>query len=209
MKNYNNPQYYYSSILLEVRNNVNEQKNEKNPKKKKKKVKVFLLMGQSNMVGFGKVTGDAKKKYPFFAATNDNNDTSKLSWKRTLHNDEKSKIEEKDNSDTNNNSSTAGHHYFQRRVRYVFTSGSGGPEKKIRIENDQWLTMKNRNYIGPEIGIGYELGMAIMSVDNNNNKNDDDDDILLLKTCKFNLLCFFESAVVEIILIDCSRPHLI
>ena len=191
MKNYyNNPQYYYSSILLEVRNNVNEQKNEKNPKKKKKKVKVFLLMGQSNMVGFGKVTGDAKKKYPFFAATNDN-DTSKLSWKRTLHNDEKSKIEKEDNSDTNNNnSSKAAHHHFQRRVRYVFTSGSGGPEKKIRIENDQWLTMKNRNYIGPEIGIGYELGMAIMG-DNNNNKNDDDEDILLLKTCKFNLLVFF------------------
>ena len=192
MKNYNPQHYYYSSILLEVRNSVNEQKNEKNPKKKKKKVKVFLLMGQSNMVGFGKVTGDAKKKYPFFAATNDNNDTSKLlSWKRTLHNDEKSKIDEEDNSDTNNNNSSkaAAHQHFQRRVRYVFTSGSGGPEKKIRIENDQWLTMKNRNYIGPEIGIGYELGLAIMG-DNNNNKNDDDDDILLLKTCKLNFTLF-------------------
>jgi hypothetical protein len=166
MKNYN-PQYYYSS-KQEVRNNDNEQKN-KNPKKKKK-VKVFLLMGQSNMVGFGKVTGDAKKKYPFFA-TNDN-DTSKLSWKRTLHNDEKNKMEE-DNSDTSNNRKAA--HQFQRRVRYVFTSGSGGPERKIKIENDQWLTMKNRNYIGPEIGIGYAMGT---------NNNIDDEDILLLKACK-------------------------
>jgi hypothetical protein len=177
MKNY--PQYYYSS-KVEVRNNGNEQKNKNHPKKKKK-VKVFLLMGQSNMVGFGKVTGDAKKKYSFFATNN--NDTSKLSWKRTLHNDGGNKMEE-DNSDTNKNRKAA--HHFQRRVRYVFTSGSGGPERKIKIENDQWLTMKNRNYIGPEIGIGYELGMAM---GNNNNNNNNDDDILLLKTCK--LICFF------------------
>jgi hypothetical protein len=171
LKDYNNPQYYYSS-KPEVRNNDN------NPKKKKKKVKVFLLMGQSNMVGFGKVTGDAKKQYPFFATNA--NETFKLSWKRTLHNNGENKREEDniDNDNNNNNNSTSAHH-FRRRVRYVYASGSGGPERKIRIENDQWLTMKNRNYIGPEMGIGYELGMAM-----GNNNNNNDYDILLLKTCK-------------------------
>lgn len=160
----NSPQQQnYSSNLR-----YDDQKNTK-----KKKVKVFLLMGQSNMVGFGTVTNDAKYRYPFFAKKDMN--TSKLKWKRILRDEENKTEGENDNKNSAAN--------FQRRVRYVFTSGSGGPEKKNVIENNQWLTMKNRNSIGVEIGIGYELGMAM---------GDNDDDILLLKSCKyiFCYICF-------------------
>ena len=143
----------------------------------KKKVNVYLLMGQSNMVGFGKVSNDAKKKYPFFATKD--TETNKVSWKRVLH-DDNDNDNDNDNGmekDNRNSTDTDGAH-FRRRVRYVYASGSE-PESKLRIEKDMWLTMKNKKAVGPEIGIGYELGMATMTDSNN-------DDILLLKSCVGN-----------------------
>ena len=153
-------------------------------KMKMKKVKVFLLMGQSNMVGFGKVTNEAKYKYPFFATTssgnergNKNNDNikPKLMWKRLLHNED----------NINNSSSNS---YLRRRVRYVSTSGSGGPKSsETKIGNNKWLTMKNQNYIGVEIGIGYQLGKMVTTLADTGTDTDNDYDILLLKTCTLNV----------------------
>ena len=93
-----------------------------------KPVKVYILMGQSNMLGFGKVAGDkdgtlenAVKKenlYPFLA------------------DDEGNWIERQD-------------------VRNVFTMGSGGPGGGVK--KSEWLNTSGGK-IGPEIGIGHHMG---------------------------------------------------
>ena len=107
-----------------------------------KPVKVFILMGQSNMVGAGKVAGIDKtgslenavkkeKLYPFLV--DDAN-----AW--TVRQD-------------------------VRNVR-VMVSRSGGMD----VHNNEWMTIKG-NTIGPEIGIGHELGNALS------------EPVLVLKSC--------------------------
>jgi hypothetical protein len=97
-----------------------------------KPVKVFILMGQSNMVGAGKVAGIDKpgtlehavkteKLYPF------------------LVNDANAWTERKD----------------VRNVR-VMVGRNGG----MQLFNNEWMTIKG-NTIGPEIGIGHMLGNAL------------------------------------------------
>lgn len=94
-----------------------------------KPVQVFVLLGQSNMLGFGKIAGSDKpgtlehatqveKLYPFLI-------------------DEQGKWTERQDV---------------RNVR-VMGSGTGG----MRVFNNEWLTPKGRA-IGPEIGIGHQLG---------------------------------------------------
>jgi hypothetical protein len=96
-----------------------------------KPVQVYILMGQSNMVGMGKL-GPADKdgslehavkekgKYPYLVDDDD-------AW--TVRND----------------------------VRYVRVMGSGtGPMRQF---NNEWMTIKGGR-IGPEYGIGYCLGEA-------------------------------------------------
>lgn len=96
-----------------------------------KPVQVFILLGQSNMVGAGKVTGDGegsltyavrqKGKYPYL-------------------------IDEQ------------GNWAVRRDVRYVRVMGSGtGP---MRLFNNEWLTVGGGK-IGPELGIGHALGDAL------------------------------------------------
>ncbi len=97
-----------------------------------KPVQVFVLLGQSNMLGFGKV-GPADKPgtlehavkhkglYPYLVDDSGN-------W--TVRND----------------------------VRNVRVMGSGTGD--MRVFNNEWLTIKGRT-IGPEIGIGHHLGNAI------------------------------------------------
>jgi len=96
-----------------------------------KPVQVYILLGQSNMLGFGKVAGDKegtlenavknKDKYPYLVDDQGN-------W-----------TERKD----------------VRNVR-VMGSGSGGS----RQFNNEWMTIKGGK-IGPEIGIGHYLGEAV------------------------------------------------
>jgi len=96
-----------------------------------KPVQVFILMGQSNMVGAGKVQGDKegsltyavqkKNKYPY------------------LVDDEGNWTERKD-------------------VRYVRVMGSG--TGKARQFNNEWMTVKGGR-IGPELGIGHVMGHVI------------------------------------------------
>ena len=93
-----------------------------------KPVQVYILLGQSNMVGAGKIKGEkegfltyavqAKNKYPY------------------LVDDEGNWTERKD-------------------VRYarVMGSGTGNP----RHLNNEWMTVKGGR-IGPELGIGHVLG---------------------------------------------------
>ncbi|MFP6766349.1 MAG: sialate O-acetylesterase [Planctomycetaceae bacterium] len=91
-------------------------------------VQVYILLGQSNMLGFGKVAGDSdgtleravreKKLYPFLVDEAGN-------W-----------TERQD----------------VRNVR-VMGSGLGG----MKLFNNEWMTIKGGN-IGPEIGIGHHLG---------------------------------------------------
>jgi hypothetical protein len=93
-----------------------------------KPVKVYILMGQSNMLGAGKVAGDSdgtlehavKKEglYPFL-------------------------VDE------------AGNWTERKDVRNVFTMGSGGPGGGVK--KSEWLTIGGGK-IGPEIGIGHHMG---------------------------------------------------
>ncbi len=95
------------------------------------KVKVFILLGQSNMVGLGKITGGekslehavkVKKKYPYLLDETGN-------W-----------AERKD-------------------VRYVrVMSGRGGGMQQF---NNEWMTVKTCKTIGPEFGIAHVVGDAI------------------------------------------------
>ena len=119
-----------------------------------KKVKVFILLGQSNMVGMGKVGGvnedrtlehavKVKHRYPFLV-------DDECNWK--IIND---------------------------RVRNVFTMGSG--TGKAGIKKNDWLSVQHTGKIGPEIGIGYELGKWLLESDTCPFSKDDD--ILILKSC--------------------------
>ena len=95
------------------------------------KVKVFILLGQSNMVGLGKVGGPdgslefavkEKKKYPY------------------LVDDAGAWLERKD-------------------VRYArVMSGRGGGMQRF---NNEWMTVKTCKTIGPEFGIAAPLGNAV------------------------------------------------
>ena len=98
-----------------------------------KPVQVYILLGQSNMLGFGKVSPakkmaegclthavKEKKLYPY------------------LVDDEGNWTERRD----------------VRNIR-VMGSGSGGS----RLFNNEWMTIKG-NTIGPEIGIGHHIGNA-------------------------------------------------
>lgn len=94
-----------------------------------KPVKVFILMGQSNMLGFGKISGDkdgslenaVKQKglYPFLV-------DSEGRW-----------IERKD----------------VRNVRVMVGKKAG----EMGVFNNEWMTIGKSN-IGPEIGIGHHVG---------------------------------------------------
>ncbi len=91
-------------------------------------VKVFILLGQSNMLGAGKVAGDkdgtlehavkTENLYPFLADDAGN-------W-----------TERKD----------------VRNVRVMVGRGGG-----MGVHNNEWMTVKGRT-IGPELGIGHHLG---------------------------------------------------
>ncbi|MEZ6142097.1 MAG: sialate O-acetylesterase [Zavarzinella sp.] len=97
-----------------------------------KPVKVFILLGQSNMLGFGKVVGDkdgtlehavkTKKLYPFLV-------DAEGKW--TVRND-------------------------VRNVRVMVGRGGGA----MGIHNNEWLTIGKGN-IGPEIGIGHHVGNTL------------------------------------------------
>ena len=94
-----------------------------------KPVKVFILLGQSNMLGFGKIAGDkdgtlehavkSENLYPFLVDGDGN-------W-----------VERDD-------------------VRNVFVMGSGGPGKNS-VKKNEFLTIKGGK-VGPEVGIGHKLG---------------------------------------------------
>jgi len=94
-----------------------------------KPVQVYILLGQSNMLGAGRIAGDkngtlehavkAKKKYPYLV-------------------------------------DDAGEWTVRKDVRYVRVMGSG--TGKMRQFNNEWMTIKGNRRIGPEYGIGHYLG---------------------------------------------------
>jgi hypothetical protein len=95
-----------------------------------KPVQVYILLGQSNMLGFGRVAGDkdgtlehaikTKKLYPYLV-------------------------------------DDAGEWTERRDVRNVRIMGSG--LRGFREFNNEWMTIKGGK-IGPEIGIGHHVGQA-------------------------------------------------
>jgi len=95
-----------------------------------KPVQVYILLGQSNMLGFGRVAGDkdgtlehavkTKKLYPYLV-----DDAGKWTERQDV-----------------------------RNVR-IMGSGTGG----MRGFNNEWMTIKGGR-IGPEIGIGHHVGQA-------------------------------------------------
>jgi len=95
-----------------------------------KPVQVYILLGQSNMLGFGRVAGDkdgtlehaikTKKLYPYLV-------------------------------------DDAGKWTERRDVRNVRIMGSG--LRGFREFNNEWMTIKGGK-IGPEIGIGHHVGQA-------------------------------------------------
>ncbi len=96
-----------------------------------KPVQVYILMGQSNMVGMGEIGNEeegslkyavkTKKKYPYLLDEAGN-------W-----------TERKD----------------VRNVRVM----EAGRKKRLTVFNNEWMTIKGK--IGPEFGIGHYLGDAI------------------------------------------------
>jgi len=97
-----------------------------------KPVQVYILLGQSNMVGAGKIAGakegtlenavKAKKKYPYLV-------------------------------------DDAGQWTVRKDTRYVRVMGSGtGSMKRF---NNEFMTIKGVRRIGPEFGIGYYVGHAV------------------------------------------------
>jgi len=98
-----------------------------------KPVEVFILMGQSNMVGAGSLATlteavKNKNKYPYL-------------------------VDE------------AGNWTERKDVRYVqFMQGKG-------MLKNEWMTVKGKSPIGPELGIGHYLGYAL------------DEPVLILKSC--------------------------
>jgi len=94
-----------------------------------KPVKVFILLGQSNMLGFGKISG-ADKPGTLEHATRSEN------LYPFLVDDEANWTERKD----------------VRNVR-VMGSGTGA----MRVFNNEWMTITGGK-IGPEIGIGHHVG---------------------------------------------------
>ena len=95
-----------------------------------KPVQVYILMGQSNMLGFGKVAGDTDGKLEY--AVNTKNKYPYL-------------VDD------------AGNWTERKDVRNVRVMGSGtGP---MTVYKNEWMTITGGN-IGPEIGIGHYLGYA-------------------------------------------------
>ncbi len=107
-------------------------------------VQVYLLLGQSNMLGFGRVEpgekgGEGSLRHAV---------VEKALYSYLID--------------------SAGQWTERRDVRNVRVMGSGLGSS--RIINNEWLTIKGRT-IGPEVGIGHQLGNAIASP------------VLLLKSC--------------------------
>jgi len=107
-----------------------------------KTVKVFILMGQSNMLGAGKVAGadmtgslenavKQEKLYPFLI-----DDAGAWTTRQDV-----------------------------RNVRVMVSRGGG-----MGVHNNEWMTVKG-NTIGPELGIGHQLGHAL------------EEPVLILKSC--------------------------
>jgi len=96
-----------------------------------KPVKVFILMGQSNMVGMGKIAGGEgslenavknKNEYPYLV-----DDAGNWSERKDV-----------------------------RNVRVMVGKGGG-----MQLFNNEWMTIKSTKTIGPEFGIGHVVGNAI------------------------------------------------
>jgi len=96
-----------------------------------KPVRVFILLGQSNMVGMGKIAGGEgtlenavrnKNKYTYLADEAGN-------W-----------VERKD----------------VRNVRVMVGKGGG-----MQVFNNEWMTVKGTKTIGPEFGIGHVVGNSV------------------------------------------------
>ena len=101
------------------------------PANMSKPVQVFILLGQSNMLGFGKIGAadkpgslthavQEKGKYPYLV-------------------------------------DDAGNWTVRKDVRNARVMGSG--TGNMRAFNNEWMTITNRN-IGPEIGIGHHVGQV-------------------------------------------------
>lgn len=98
----------------------------------KKPVKVFVLMGQSNMVGMGNVVGEEKQGTLEYAV-------KKESLYPFLIDD-------------------AGNWTVRQDVRNVRVMvGKGGG---MGVFNNEWMTVKGKK-IGPELGIGHHLGNSL------------------------------------------------
>jgi hypothetical protein len=107
-------------------------------------VQVYILMGQSNMLGEGKVHGaqngslefavHTEHKYPYLLDPTGNWSVSKT-------------------------------------VRNVAVMGSGGPDAKVTLHHNEFMTAGIGATIGPEFGIGFTLANATT------------DPIMTLKSC--------------------------
>src|SRR4051812_21396397 len=105
--------------------------NSNQPADMTKPVQVFILLGQSNMLGMGKITGGegslenavkVKKKYPYLV-------------------DEAGNWSERQDV---------------RNVRVMVGKGGG-----MQLFNNEWMSVKGSKTMGPEFGIGHVVGDAI------------------------------------------------
>ncbi len=97
-------------------------------------VKVYIMMGQSNMLGLGNVTGNTDGALDY--AVNTKGLYSYLS-------------------------NGSGGWAERTDVRQAHVEGIGGPTASTKVLVNDWLSGDNRTKLGPEHGIGHFLGEAI------------------------------------------------
>eukprot|EP00039_Didymoeca_costata_P019456 m.337603 g.337603 ORF g.337603 m.337603 type:complete len:378 (+) comp18177_c0_seq1:74-1207(+) len=123
-----------------------------------KPVKVFVMMGQSNMLGEGKKDGTTNGTLQYAVQTEKK---YQYLW-----------------------DATTGNWSVSKNVRNVFVMGSGGIDSAVTLFHNEFMTAaettpealpgmspRNKDSIGPELGIGFMLGLNMT------------DDIMTLKTC--------------------------
>ena len=143
-------------------------------------VRVFILLGQSNMVGMGNVIGNEKDGTLEYAAKT----KGRYEWLIA------------DNDDTNNTNTSEVNSrdwkdptFESKDIRYVFTMGSGDGQQdpKGKVLHNEWMTVKTCSKIGPEFGIAYELDQFDFGFTRNQDVTDSGGDgkdgVMILKSC--------------------------
>jgi hypothetical protein len=191
-------------VGVDVRNESNttksilQQQHQQQPNRmknmKKKPVQVFIMMGQSNMLGMGHVSGNGRTNTVEYVVKHKPHLYGQYGEYKMVN----------DQNSTKSKSSNF-HWTALPNVRYVQAQGDVSKPMEEKIILNDWLSIQERKRIGPEIGIGFVMDEHIKTssmhqqqqqqqraqgqdVDSDDEDQDEDDGprILLLKACTGN-----------------------